>query len=112
MKILPSGACRRCDHQPGDNGATSNRARVSQSDDVATAKADRDDAERGPNRSPGWPARGIKAVPVRHPGRWLAAVVVLVLAAMLVHTLLTTRGSSGASSGVHFLSRRVLAVSE
>jgi polar amino acid transport system permease protein len=29
----------------------------------------------------------LKVVPVRHPGRWLAAAVVLVLAVMLVHTL-------------------------
>ena len=29
----------------------------------------------------------IKAVPVRHPGRWVAVAVLLVLAAMLVHTL-------------------------
>ncbi|MFI9388225.1 amino acid ABC transporter permease [Kutzneria sp. NPDC052558] len=31
----------------------------------------------------------IQAVPVRHPGRWLAAAVILVLAAMLAHTLVT-----------------------
>jgi polar amino acid transport system permease protein len=31
----------------------------------------------------------IQAVPVRHPGRWLAAAVIVVLAAMLVHTLVT-----------------------
>ncbi|MGH3444956.1 MAG: amino acid ABC transporter permease [Nocardioidaceae bacterium] len=31
----------------------------------------------------------IKAVPVRHPGRWVATVVVLVLLAMLVHSLFT-----------------------
>ncbi|HEV3212208.1 MAG TPA: amino acid ABC transporter permease [Acidimicrobiales bacterium] len=31
----------------------------------------------------------IKAVPVRHPGRWVAAVVLVVLVAMLVHTLLS-----------------------
>jgi polar amino acid transport system permease protein len=30
----------------------------------------------------------IKAVPVRHPGRWAGAVVVAVLAAMLIHALL------------------------
>jgi polar amino acid transport system permease protein len=29
----------------------------------------------------------IKAIPVRRPGRWVAAAIVLVLAAMLVHTL-------------------------
>jgi polar amino acid transport system permease protein len=31
----------------------------------------------------------IRAVPVRHPGRWVAGAVILVLAAMLVHMLLT-----------------------
>ncbi|MER5635699.1 amino acid ABC transporter permease [Kitasatospora sp. NPDC002227] len=31
----------------------------------------------------------IKAVPVRHPGRWAGAAVVLVLAAMLIHALVT-----------------------
>lgn len=32
----------------------------------------------------------IKAVPVRHPGRWVAAAVVLVLIAMFVHFLVTS----------------------
>src|SRR5450432_4344200 len=31
----------------------------------------------------------IRAVPVRHPGRWIAIAVIAVLAAMLVHMLLT-----------------------
>jgi len=31
----------------------------------------------------------IKAVPVRHPGRWVAVVVIAVLVAMLVHSFLT-----------------------
>jgi polar amino acid transport system permease protein len=31
----------------------------------------------------------IRAVPVRHPGRWIAAVVIAVLAAMFVHMVLT-----------------------
>lgn len=34
-------------------------------------------------------AEDIRAVPVRHPGRWLAALVVGVLGAMLVNTILT-----------------------
>ncbi|MFC6878615.1 MULTISPECIES: amino acid ABC transporter permease [Actinomadura] len=33
----------------------------------------------------------IKAVPVRHPGRWVATVVLLVLAAMFVHMLVTNK---------------------
>ena len=35
------------------------------------------------------PAEEIKAVPVRHPGRWIAAAVIAVLVAMFVHMLLT-----------------------
>jgi polar amino acid transport system permease protein len=34
----------------------------------------------------------IKAVPVRHPGRWVAIAVLAVLAAMLVNTLITNDG--------------------
>jgi polar amino acid transport system permease protein len=36
---------------------------------------------------PATSAEEIRAVPVRHPGRWVATVVVVVLATMLVHTL-------------------------
>jgi polar amino acid transport system permease protein len=39
------------------------------------------------------PARGeLPVVPVRHPGRWVAAVIVLVLVAMLAHWLVATNG--------------------
>ena len=31
----------------------------------------------------------IQAVPVRHPGRWVAVAVIAVLTAMFVHTLVT-----------------------
>src|SRR5262245_866773 len=31
----------------------------------------------------------IKAVPVRHPGRWIGAAVILILIAMFVHLLIT-----------------------
>ena len=33
------------------------------------------------------PSESLKAVPLRHPGRWVSAAVLLVLAAMLVHSL-------------------------
>jgi polar amino acid transport system permease protein len=33
----------------------------------------------------------IRAVPVRHPGRWIAVLVIAVLAAMLVHMLFTNK---------------------
>ncbi len=54
-------------------------------------------AESGPSSaSPGAPAPGdgsgggaIVAIPVRHRGRWVAAIVILVLAAQFVHWLVT-----------------------
>ncbi|MEV0460447.1 amino acid ABC transporter permease [Catellatospora methionotrophica] len=36
-------------------------------------------------------AEPIKAIPVRHPGRWVAIVVIAVLAAMFVHLLVTNK---------------------
>ncbi|HYA44460.1 MAG TPA: amino acid ABC transporter permease, partial [Acidimicrobiales bacterium] len=44
------------------------------------------------------PGRQLKVVPVRHPGRWVAAGVVLLLAVMLVHSLFF---SHVARNGVH-----------
>ncbi|GAG28439.1 unnamed protein product, partial [marine sediment metagenome] len=35
------------------------------------------------------PPEQIRAVPVRHPGRWVAAAVIAVLVAMFVHMLVT-----------------------
>jgi polar amino acid transport system permease protein len=35
------------------------------------------------------PAPPIKAVPVRHPGRWVGVAVIVVLVAMLIHSFLT-----------------------
>ena len=35
------------------------------------------------------PPEPIRAVPVRHPGRWIATAVIAVLAAMFVHMLVT-----------------------
>ncbi len=57
----------------------------------------------------GDPPEEIKAIPVRHPGRWLAAAVVLVLAAMLAHTLVTNSRFEWNVVWSYFLSRRVLA---
>jgi len=54
------------------------------------------------------PPEEIQAVPVRHPGRWLAAVVVLVLLAMLVHTLVTNPRFEWNVVWSYFLSGRVL----
>src|SRR5512135_1040112 len=50
----------------------------------------------------------IKAVPVPHPGRWLAGAVVLVLVAMLVHTLVTNPRFEWGVIGDYFTSTRVL----
>ncbi|HEU5421058.1 MAG TPA: amino acid ABC transporter permease [Streptosporangiaceae bacterium] len=54
------------------------------------------------------PPEEIRAVPVRHPGRWLAAAVVLLLVAMLVHTLVTNPRFQWDVIGNYFLSSRVL----
>jgi polar amino acid transport system permease protein len=53
-------------------------------------------------------AEEIKSVPVRHPGRWVAAVVVLVLFAMLVHSFATNPRFEWNIVGNYFLSSRVL----
>jgi len=50
----------------------------------------------------------IKAVPVPHPGRWLAGAVVVVLVAMLVHALVTNPRFGWGIIGDYFTSRRVL----
>jgi polar amino acid transport system permease protein len=44
----------------------------------------------------------IKAVPVRHPGRWISGAIVLVLAAMLVHMLLTNPNLDWGTFGKYF----------
>jgi len=54
------------------------------------------------------PPEEIKAVPVRHPGRWLAAAAVLVLVAMFVHTLLTNPRFEWNVIGSYLFSNRIL----
>ncbi len=44
----------------------------------------------------------IRAVPVRHPGRWVAAAVVVVLLAMLVNTLAFSTVTRGGTTGPRF----------
>jgi polar amino acid transport system permease protein len=44
----------------------------------------------------------IKAVPVRHPGRWVAAALLLLLVAMMVHTLVFARVKRGNSLQTRF----------
>ncbi|MER7504046.1 amino acid ABC transporter permease [Nonomuraea pusilla] len=50
----------------------------------------------------------IRAVPVRHPGRWVAAAVIVVLAAMLVNNILTNTAYNWAEQWKYFLSPPVL----
>ncbi|GAA1250749.1 amino acid ABC transporter permease [Pseudonocardia aurantiaca] len=50
----------------------------------------------------------IEAVPVRHPGRWLAVAVLAVLAAMLVNTILTNPGFRWPVVGEYLFSPPVL----
>lgn len=50
----------------------------------------------------------IEAVPVRHPGRWLAVAVLAVLAAMLVNTVLTNDGFRWPVVGKYLFSEPVL----
>ncbi|GAA3751144.1 polar amino acid transport system permease protein [Spinactinospora alkalitolerans] len=53
---------------------------------TASPDSPRQPDPRPPGQSPPEP---IRAVPVRYPGRWVAAAVILVLAAMFVHMLVT-----------------------
>ena len=50
----------------------------------------------------------IVAVPVRHPGRWVAAVVLLVLVAMFVHGLITNAAWKWGTVGQYLFSSQVL----
>jgi polar amino acid transport system permease protein len=50
----------------------------------------------------------IRAIPVRHPGRWLAAAIVLLVAAALGHSIATNSRFEWGIIGQYFLSSRVL----
>src|SRR5205807_5957553 len=54
------------------------------------------------------PPQPIKAIPVRHPGRWVAALVVLGIAGGLAYSLATTDKYQWDVVGQYFTSRRVL----
>ena len=64
-----SGACSRGDHHPEDQ----------RRDQLATSRWSPRPETVEPAAPPAGPG-DIKAVPVRHPGRWVAAAIVLVLA--------------------------------
>ena len=51
----------------------------------------------------------VKAIPLRHPGRWVAVLVIAVLTAMLVHTLTTNPRYSWDVIGQYFTSTTILA---
>ena len=50
----------------------------------------------------------IEAVPVRHPGRWIAGAVILLLAAVLIHSAATNPRFGWSVVGDYFFSARVL----
>ena len=54
------------------------------------------------------PAPPLKAVPVRHPGRWVAVAVIAVLVAMLVHSFLTNPNFGWDVVGQYLFSEPVL----
>ena len=66
-------------------------------------KADRSDRHRHP------PADEIKAVPLRHPGRWVFVVILLVLAAMLVNNLITNPNYQWDVVAQYFYDKRIVA---
>ncbi|MGA2006538.1 MAG: amino acid ABC transporter permease, partial [Solirubrobacteraceae bacterium] len=47
-------------------------------------------------------AEDIKAVPVRHPGRWVAAALVVLIAVSIVHSMATNKNFGWSQVG-HFL---------
>lgn len=57
--------------------------------------------------APGRP-EAIKAVPVRHPGRWLGAAVMLVLVAMFIHFLTTSKALEWSEQWKYLFSDPVL----
>jgi polar amino acid transport system permease protein len=50
----------------------------------------------------------IKAVPVRHPGRWIAAVIVVVVAAALIHSVATNPRFEWDVVGEYLFDQRIL----
>jgi polar amino acid transport system permease protein len=54
------------------------------------------------------PPEEIKAIPVRHPGRWVAVAVLAVLAAMLVHSLVTNPRFRWDTVGKYLFDQRVV----
>ena len=57
---------------------------------------------------PGVPPDEIKAVPVRHPGRWVASAIVVVLAAVLIESVATNSRFQWGVVGHYFASSLIL----
>jgi polar amino acid transport system permease protein len=60
------------------------------------------------SKGPSSGAAPIEAVPVRHPGRWVAAAIVLVIAAMVVSSLLTNPNWGWSLIGQYIFSPPIL----
>jgi polar amino acid transport system permease protein len=65
-------------------------------------------ARATPETAPSVPPDEIKAIPVRHPGRWVAAAIVVVLAAALGKSFATNPRFQWGIVGHYFFSSRVL----
>ena len=50
----------------------------------------------------------IRAVPVRHPGRWLASAIVLVIAIVIVHSVVTNPRFEWSVVGHYLFDERIL----
>ncbi len=74
----------------------------------AVASGEHGDIEHGDIEHGDIEAGDIEAVPLRHPGRWAAAAVVLVLAAMAAHSLATNPNFQWGTVGDYLFAEPVL----
>jgi len=65
-------------------------------------------AETASGPSGGPPPEEIKAVPVRHPGRWVAVAVIAVLVAMIVHGMVTNKRFHWGTVGKYLFDQRII----
>ena len=54
------------------------------------------------------PPEDIRAVPVRHPGRWVAVAVIVVLTAMFIHSVMVNPAYGGQAIGEYFFSAPIM----
>src|SRR5262249_15166701 len=50
----------------------------------------------------------IQAVPVRHPGRWIAAAIIIIVAASIVRSIVTAKGFQWGVVGHYLFDSRIL----